>query len=434
MPKDRDEFDIGDFGGRMAKQALTGKGYLDIPTGLSLWKPKKSGSHQIELVPFQCTKNHLRFVDDLRNQQVGGWWSERTFYYHRNVGVNSALHTCLAMTFGKPCPVCEHRAELRKSPHKEETEQAWELRPKDRQLWLVFDHDDPDRGLQLWDEAPWNFFRHLTKYIEGAPKQDRDSYKKFYHPTRGYTIRLTATEVAIGGKKGGDGDKKGGGNNTEYSVHAFYQRERPLPESLWRHGYDLDAMVRQLDYQALKDLYHGVADVDEKEEREKDGTAFYAASGAPGASENGDDHDERPAAATFKNRVNLPPADDTPDEETAAPLTIASRDRVAFDWNAKRVKGVVQRVDAVRQMAWIVPDGSTDTIRMPLEDVELLASDTTFDAKPAPEPEAAPAKQSKRSGPNPWDDDDGTDTRTVAPKAAPKPEATTPPLPKKPRK
>lgn len=466
MPRERDEYEIEDFGTRMAKQSHGGKG-LEVPQGLSLFKAKKTGSITLDLVPFLVTEQHERFREDLRNSRPGRWYPERTYHTHRNIGVNGETFCCLAMNFGLPCPVCEARAELKKSPHKDDSDRAYDLKPKDRQLWLVYDNDDTDRGVQLWEEAVWNFGRHLIKYIEGARKEDRDSYKAFFHPSKGFTMRITATEVAIGAKEG-----KKGGNNTEFTVHQFYTRSRPLPDHIINHGYDLDAMPKALDYKTLKDLYHGVADAGDVEKPDDPPRRDQRPpTRAEAPSRNG--HDERdeqppptrtarqPAAAPARqqqwddepapkpvNRTNPAPARGADPEPPAdEPITCATNDVVSFEYRGDRLEGTVIRIDSTKQLAFVDVESYPKPFTVPMEDITVERADTTFDLKNPPpedpkpakkkaaapppddEPEtplarptrtAAPAPTTKAAKANAWDDDDGSDDGCGASAVAPK--------------
>lgn len=433
MPRDRDEFDIDDASTRLAKHSSGARASITIPQGLSVWKPKKSGTHTIEIIPYKVTDAHLRFPPELQFSSPGKWYFERTFYTHAGIGVNNESFTCPARTLNRPCPVCEHRQTLKDTPKGPERDLFFALKPKDRQMFLIYDLDDTDRGVQLWEVANWNFGRHLDKHIEGARKQDRDAYRRFYHPTEGYTLRLTATEVAIGTAGKDTGGKAGGGMNTEYTVHGFFLRERDIPREILHHGYDLDSMVRVLDYDALRAVFRGVTeDVDEETNGRpaRRSTERGVTVNDDGPADDG--HPEPPPARAGRTKAAEPPP--VPDEETY-PLGggggpgFATNDVVSYMGKDGPVEGTVKKIDTERRVAHVQVDGRERPAVIDFEDLTLVERDTTFDqkpeappaargraGKPRPEPEP-PARNTggRRSG---WDDDEEDDGRSAPPPAA----------------
>jgi hypothetical protein len=405
--RDRDEYEIGDVGERQTKHQSGGRATLSLPSGLSMWKPKKSGSHTIDIIPFRVTDNHLKYPKEtLQFTRPGKWWFERTFYAHRGIGVNSESYTCLAKTFGKACPICEARIRLNQSPHKDDEEKAMDLKPKDRQLFLIYDNDDIDRGVQLWEEANWNFGQHLDKYVEGARKQDKDAYRRFFHPLDGFTIRLTATEKAIGGGKGGKP-----GNNTEYTVHQFYKRDRDLPSSLFEHGYDLDAMIRELDYDSLKKIFTG-ASVDEADP-ETNGKARSRRDEEPRRDRDElDDRNERHDRERDRDRTRDDrghreersrdddppprsrrdePADtksdrkeerrDDPPPKSKDKVDFGSKDIVKFNFKGEVIEGEIEKVDLDKKIAFVIVEGRERPSIQDFEDLTMVKAFDGFDSK-----------------------------------------------------
>lgn len=445
MAKDkRDEYEIEDFGGRMAKQA-GGMTSLTIPPTLPKWKPKKTGSHTIDIIPFVVTENHMLFRDDLRNAREGKLYPERTYHTHRQIGVNTESFACPAMNYGKPCPICEDRIRLKARPEREFTERAYELKPKDRQLWLIWDNDDPDKGVQLWEEAVWNFGKNLVAYIEGARKEDVAAYKRFYHPVDGFTMRLTAIETAIGAKDG-----KKGGNNTTYTVHQFYPRARPIPRDIIHHGYDLDAMVRVLPYDALKAIYTGASDDDSDNGHARPATRSAEREGRDPRDEarsqpperprsKYDDPDDAPPPRAAKARDEDPepprrkaaPADEPAPPKRVSTIPFGTNDVVSLEYKGDIVRADVKKVNEERRTVELMVEGTDRVIIRDFEDCTLVRADDTFDAKPPKKaPPADDEPTPKRRPPADKDDappargarkewDDEPDGRTAAPKKAP---------------
>lgn len=432
--RDDDEFKVADAGVWMQKQS-GGRESLNIPQGLNMWKPKKSGSHQVEFIPFKVTKEHFKFVDKLQFvPQDGIWYFQRTFCVHQGIGINNDSYACPQKNFGHKCPICEEVARLYQSPHKVDSDRANDLRAKDRQIFLIYDLDDPDRGLQLWEVAQWNFGRHLIKYLEGARKQDKDAYKQFYHPTRGFTVRLTATEVSMGGGKKDDGDsartdrRGGGGKNTEYTVHQFYPRERDIPRSLLDHGYDLDAMIRELDYDTLKKIFTGR---DDDSDPQRNGQARDHVDAArprtedrprddrddrrrepdpePRRTANRDDSDDRRAPRDERRDDERPPREESrreerpreePRREESAPAKkqyeFASMDEVECEYRGEKTRGKIEKVNLETKVAYVRIEGREKPLVMDFDDLTLIRRDDTFDTKPKSRDDDRPREEARR--------------------------------------
>ncbi len=415
MPRENDEFEIdtGAFDRRATAQAMGGRTSIAVPEGLPFWRPKKAdgAAHTIDIVPYKTTDLHFKFAPGMQFVTAAGkWYFERSYYNHRNIGVGQDKYVCPAMTFQKRCPMCEAKAVFRKSAAKEDQESGKALNYSLRQLWLIWDRDDEDRGVQLWDEANYNFGVNLMGYVKTAPKNLADAYKGFWHPVTGYTMRISCKEKPIGD-----------GKNYEYFVHSFYARTEPLPEKIIRHGYDLDEMVVALPYDTLKGIYDGTAaeddDTKEPDKQTKPPTG------------NGKHEDPEPP----RNRVKEPEAppkreEKKPDpeptkkvEKEAEKLTAADvneGDILSFEWRGETVKGEVKSVDNIRDIVSVDVDGYEKLLRPPVEDCTLVkrakkSGKKTEEAASPPPPPPPPATGKKASD---WDDE-GDDGRSAAPPA-----------------
>jgi hypothetical protein len=262
MARERRRFEIVDNRDEIHTNT-GGKPYLKLPPGLQLFKPPKH-PFRIEIVPFLVTNEHSRYVPGIRFSRPGGLYYERTLYFHEGVGPDNQRFTCNAATFGGKCYLCEVRADLKTRPDKESRDTAYNMRPKEDQLFLVNLRDDRSGALtttELWDVKNFLFGKQLDDYRAAADPEDRESYRRFFDPDEGYTIKVTPSEESMG---------QGGGKYTFFSVHEFKKRREPLPDDLLDHGYDLDAMVRMADYETFRRLWTGEADdLDSGEARER---------------------------------------------------------------------------------------------------------------------------------------------------------------------
>jgi hypothetical protein len=446
MPKrneyDDDDCDLDAFERQVNTEKRVGRLAVVVPAGLKQFKSKRTdgASHTLDFVPFRVTESHLRLVPELRRTEPGKLLVTSSYFCHRQVGVNQDKIVCPARTFGRKCPVCEARARFKESPHKEDEEKAKACNSSERQLWLVWDSDDRDAGVQLWDEAEFNFGANLSSYLKGTPENVRRDYLGFWKPQSGYTIRISCKEKPIGKQK-----------NYEWSVHSFYKRDRPLPDEILDHGYDLDSMVPLVDYKTLKAIYEGTPEEDgddrgssrdkdretqpsrnghddRREESGKKSSRFsdwdspkrgpYEAD--PPETRGRDDRrsEEKPKREETKDR----------DRDDRPRITCATGDKVSFHYKDDRLTGEVQRINEDKMLAYIEVAGFDRIFTIGMEDLKVEKRDDTFDRKPekAKKPaddedrpkkkdEEEPKKTDKPAARRSKWDDDGDDGRSAAP-------------------
>lgn len=169
----------------------SGSRYLRLPEGINFFKVDKAGSRLIDVMPY-IMKTNGRYADK------GEPYWEKTFWIHRNVGSNNDTVICPNKSAGKKCPICEHRAAMTNNVDSDESELK-ELAPKERQVFLVRDLKDVERGLQVWDMSPHLFGNLLESRIENADEDEEDDWDSFADLEQGSTLRLTFSEKTFGG-------------------------------------------------------------------------------------------------------------------------------------------------------------------------------------------------------------------------------------------
>ncbi len=402
MPRKEREFEVEDASRRLAKHQSGGSIALALPNGMPFWKPKQSGSHTIDVIPYVVTDKIKRYPDQLRFSSPGKWYFERTYFSHRKIGVNEDTYVCLAKTFGKPCPVCEARGDFNQNPDPDSQKAAKNLKPSERQLFLIYDHDEPKKWIQLWDVSNWNFGKGLDFKIENSPPKEKDARRSFYHPTKGRTLYLTVAEETLPG-----------GKNYKYIVDQFMTRDEPLPDELLDHGIDLDAIPRQVEYDALKKIYLGIGDEEDDDENGSDASAEEPTTRpriAPETSQRNGSHREEEETPTPRRKPEPEPEKPAPakPKPTAAakedePTTFATGDEVSFDRRGQEVTGIVKKVDFDREIAQVEAEGFDRLITVDFRDLKLIKADDTFDLKDKGTDDEPPAKTAAKGK---WGDDD----------------------------
>ena len=232
---------------------------LDIPSDLKMWQPKE-GTYTIDIVPYEAKPGRNPYA------KKGGLYYERTYFVHKSVGPNNERAVCLAKTLKKPCPICEHRLKLMNDSDrdsKELKEMLKALRPQERQLWLVFDHKDDNRGVQLWDISNFCFGELLDKRRNTADDDDHHIID-FDDPDGGSVLRVSFSEEKIAV----EGSKTVGFPFIKAYAIDFKARRNGLDPELMEHGIDLDDIIKIMSYEELKKAFEGRDDDDQDEDRE----------------------------------------------------------------------------------------------------------------------------------------------------------------------
>ncbi len=226
---------------------------LAIPDGVDIFQPKE-GNYRIDIVPFVAGKGNPY-------AESGELYYERTFFIHRGIGPNNESYVCLLKTFGKPCPICEYRAKLSNDPDADD-KLLKDLKPRERQLFLIYDRKEPEKKIQLWEVSYFVFGALLDKRRKDA-EEDEPHITDFDDPDSGSMLKI------------GFSEEDGGGFNflKAYSID-FKPRSNGLPREVMDIDHDicLDDILKETSYDQLKAIFHqeedgsGVED-DEPEEK-----------------------------------------------------------------------------------------------------------------------------------------------------------------------
>lgn len=239
-------------GRRRAEEHKTGfssKCY-NLPDGKKLFIVDKEEVKRIEIIPYIVPE------DSRHNPwgRPGELHDERTYFAHRDVGIDGDMYPCLKKTFKVPCPICDFRATLLKDPDADE-DAIKDLAPKERQLWNVFDHSDEERGVQLWDVSFHLFGKQLNYRVKNSDEED--GYEFFADPEDGMTLKVGFEEKSFG-------------KSTFYETSTidFKVRREALPEELFEQAMILDELLIQYEYDDLKQIFLQTKDSDEDAVRE----------------------------------------------------------------------------------------------------------------------------------------------------------------------
>lgn len=401
MARERRRFEIED---RM-EEVYTGSGgrqSLSMPSGLQLFKPPKSGTFRLEVIPFLVGDAVKRFSPTLRFTNPGKWHWTVIYHTHGGVGADQGTVVCPGRTYSKACPICEQRQKLSQSAHIDDKKAAKALSPKERQLLLVSVRDPMTASLGpvlLWEISTFCFKKQLDLFLAAADPEDHETYARFWHPEKGLTLKVTGSE-----EKTGDG----GSTYGKYSVMEMKPRKEPLPDEIFDHGYDLHAMVREQSYTVLRNLFHG-AEEDVPDPVDPDGGdgVPFSVSRSRQAPPDGDDDTITSGTSELSDEPKRGIPDDffdakpTPPKPPATP-ELAVGMTVVFDRAGQPVTGQIVAVDHDRRIVQVPVAGRERPLTLDFEEVTVTTAAPAAPARKA----ADPTQEKARVAPPPPADDD----------------------------
>lgn len=236
-----------------------GSSYLQLPEGVKFFKVVKSTRNnptELDIVPFEFNKDTI-IIDGKKAQDVdfkkGERWYCRTILVHRKIGAGEKAYIC-PKTIGRPCPICEERAQMYKNPNitKQEEELARKLKPQVKDIFNVLVDDE----IQLLEYSHANFRERLEKEI----REGREEWGGFADLEGGYTLEVVFSEeeINVGKQKI---------NYLEASRFDFIERD-DIPESILDKVVNLEECLIVLPYDKLSSLFWDDAGNDPEPEPE----------------------------------------------------------------------------------------------------------------------------------------------------------------------
>lgn len=337
---------------------------LKIPAGFKLRRIKKEDVYRWDFLPYEVKADHNPHADK------GSLGFERIYFVHKNIGPNEATVTCLAKTFGDPCPICEHRAKIAREGASKDALKA--LQPSERQLFIIVDTEAKKEEIEIFDHSEWLFGKYLREKIEKA--DPGDDYEAFADLQDGQTLKISAKEV------------KGPGYSWYDCANIeFKKRTREYPESILSKVPDLDECVVRPTYEEVDELFFKGTDRDE-DDKDDGKTPSRLSKDKEDVQEppsrvrkdkdDEDDEDKRPARGKDKE-------DEDKDDKDG---DVAVGDTVEFEYKGKTRRGIVKEIDEKNELIRVKCDDRDAPYNVEPDDV----------TKVEPEPEKEPEKEEKK--------------------------------------
>lgn len=215
----------------------------------SFFTPEE-GKNLIDILPFTVkSKHHPQGLKPGDEDYVLDIW------IHSFVGAGNGSVLCLKKTFGKPCPICEEQAVLRKSDDAED-DAVKALNPKRKCIYNVVDLNNEDKGIQLFEVSHFLFEKELLEKVEGD-----DEFITFADLEEGRSIEFRAKK-----------EKFGQFDFLKYKDFTFKKRSG-YEEDVLEQTFPLDELLIIPTYDKVKALFYGSGEEegqeDESEEKEE---------------------------------------------------------------------------------------------------------------------------------------------------------------------
>lgn len=215
---------------------------FEMPDDVKQFALKSDKAVRLDIIPYEVGEGNP-------NADKGLLYYERTFWVHRSIGVDGTSYVCLNKTCGDACPICEHRAKLRKDPDSDD-DLIKDLAPKERQLFNVINTKERNKGVQIWEISFHLFGKRLDKEIQNSDEDD--GYEKFAELEGGFTLKCGV-------------DSKSFGSNSFYEVSSinFKPRVDDYDEDILEKTTCLDDILIIKTYDELKEIFLQTADDDD---------------------------------------------------------------------------------------------------------------------------------------------------------------------------
>lgn len=219
-----------------------------IDREISFFSPVE-GRNRINIIPYEIkSKNHP--LVKRGEFEVGDLDYVMDFFQHKNVGPSESSVICLKNTFGKPCPICEQSALLRKQGKEEE---AKELKASRRVIYNVQDLKDPER-LKVFETSHYLFEKELID----ESRDEEGGFIDFADPVDGKEIKFRCQEAKVGTMK-----------FKEYKSFSFEDRDEEIDDDLLEQAISFDEIIKVPTYEEVEKILYGSEDENEEEPKKK---------------------------------------------------------------------------------------------------------------------------------------------------------------------
>ena len=205
------------------------------------------GRNRINIIPYEIkTKNHP--LVKRGEFEIGDKDYVMDVFVHRGIGPSEASVICLKQTYGKPCPVCEQQALLKKQGKEDE---AAALKASRRVFYNVEDLKEPGK-LKVFETSHFLFEKEL---IDEARDDEDGGFVDFADEEDGKEIKFRCSKV-----------KKGNFEFNEFKSFSFEDRDEPISDDLLESAISFDEIMNVPTYEEAQKILFGDDEDDDTDE------------------------------------------------------------------------------------------------------------------------------------------------------------------------
>lgn len=235
----------------------TNKGILDFSEyeEVNFYKPSTDSNNVIDIIPWTVkSNNHPQLLKPGDLDYILDVW------IHFKVGPAENNYICLKRTFGKACPICQEREQMKEDEDIDE-KTLDRMKPTHRAIYNIIDLNDESKGVQLFEASHAYFEQEMEEEIQAQFDQKGEEAPTITDLEEGRTIEFRATS-----------NKFEGHTYLKYKSFKFSERD-PYGENILDEAYPLDSLLVIPTYEEVKNAMLGI---DQEDSGEEDGPPFDA--------------------------------------------------------------------------------------------------------------------------------------------------------------
>jgi hypothetical protein len=231
------------------------------PSKAPLFQPDKGGTYLLDVYPYRATEANPK------SESHGKRVPDCMYFRHVGIGPNRDKVLCPGQTYRRKCYICDYRAKLGSNPDRDKDveKQLADLMAKQRQIWNVFNHDEPKKGWQIFEISFHLFGKQIMERIANSRPKEMARYKTWWHPGEaGMTVEALATEKTNPGYP----------SFIDFGQITFRDRSSKLISRLDGLGdpFCLDKCLRETPYGEVKKIFLATGGADDEDEEDEDDT------------------------------------------------------------------------------------------------------------------------------------------------------------------